>query len=135
MFCFFAVVTQKLSRDVSDNYEHMRISFVRSLFSSQRYFGSRKTKVNSNGNIYITMPPKTRESKLKQSLIYCGGYQTNFRANKEVWKADGLSHEQLSFILNDGRSFIVIDENGFEFEPSEYARNNCCWIIKEKNQT
>ena len=49
--------------DKSDNYEQIRISFVRSLFSSQLYFRSCKTKVDSIGNIYVTIPPKTWESE------------------------------------------------------------------------
>ena len=96
------------------------------------YFRSRKTKVNINGNIHMTMPNKTLESELKQSVIYCGGYQTNFGANKEVWKADRLSHEQLSFIfINDEGSLATLDENAFEFEPS-YGLLTCfCQFIDQ----
>ena len=39
----------------------------------------------------MTILTKTWKSELKQCVIYCGGYQTNFRANKKVWKAERLS--------------------------------------------
>ena len=106
---------------------------MRRMFYGRMRYGTRKTIINKSKNCYWTLDPDTFKAEFKPMIIQFGGRQTNYKAGHDSWELKHLTHENLTYIFNEGRSLMVTDKAGFEYEPSDgtltYNLNSCKLIL------